>query len=224
MRALRRAVLWIAAILLVVAIAVLAGMLAPRPLWPSDDDSIATRRILVLKNPIHTDIAIPVGPEVLERFAFLEEAGIPLSNPAARWLIFGWGGRAFYLETPTWADLKPMPVLKALTIDRSVMHVDLFGEILEPHPAVTAFEIGETEFDRLIAFIDGSFERVDGEPVLVPSASYGPVDRFYDARGSFNALLGCNTWTARALREAGLRTGWWSPLPRNLDVSLQLYN
>ena len=224
MRALRRAVLWIASILLAVALAVLAGMLVPRPLWPSDDDSPATRRILVLTNPIHTDIAIPIVPDVLERFAFLEQAGIPLSNPAARWLIFGWGGRAFYLETPTWADLKPMPVLKALTLDRSVMHADLFGEIPEPHPAVKAFEIGEEDFDRLVAFIDASFERVDGNPVVVPGASYGSVDRFYNARGSFNALLGCNTWTARALREAGLRTGWWSPLPRNLAVSLRLYN
>ena len=39
------------------------------------------------------------------------------------WLILGWGGRAFYLETPDWADLKPMPVIKALTVDRAVMHV-----------------------------------------------------------------------------------------------------
>jgi uncharacterized protein (TIGR02117 family) len=154
MRALRRAVLWIASILLAVALAVLAGMLVPRPLWPSDDDSPATRRILVLTNPIHTDIAIPIVPDVLERFAFLEQPGIPLSNPAARWLIFGWGGRAFYLETPTWADLKPMPVLKALTLDRSVMHADLFGEIPEPRPAVKAFEIGEEDFDRLVAFIE----------------------------------------------------------------------
>ena len=224
MRAMLRAVRWIASILLVVALAVLAGMLVPRPLWPSDDELTATRRILVLTNPIHTDIAIPIGPDVLERFAFLEAAGIPLSNPAARWLIFGWGGRAFYLETPTWADLKPMPVLKALTLDRSVMHVDLFGDIPEPHPAVTAFEIGEEAFDRLTAFIDGSFERIGGEPVLIAGASYGSVDRFYEAHGFFNALVGCNTWTARALREAGLRTGWWSPLPPNLAASLRLYN
>ncbi|MDN3719182.1 DUF2459 domain-containing protein [Roseibium salinum] len=30
---------------------------------------------------------------------------------------------------------------------------------------------------------------------------------FFPAKGGFNAFAGCNVWTARMLREAGLRTG-----------------
>ncbi|MGG2475846.1 DUF2459 domain-containing protein, partial [Rhizobium sp. BR5] len=36
---------------------------------------------------------------------------------------------------------------------------------------------------------------------------------FFEANGWFNAVAGCNTWSAAMLREAGIRTGWWTPLP-----------
>ena len=210
-------------VLLIVALAILAGTLVPRPLWPTGDGELPTRGILVLTNPIHTDIAVPIDAELRARFDFLQQAGVPTADPRARWLIFGWGGRAFYLETPTWADLKPLPVLKALTMDRSVMHVDVGGEI-ERRPSATRFEIDERAFHRLIGFIFESFAQASGAPVVISGASYGATDRFYEARGAFNALIGCNTWTARALREAGLRTGWWNPVPKTLAVSLKLYN
>ena len=211
------------AFLVAVAVLVALGMLLPRPLLAAEEEPPA-HRILVLTNPIHTDIAIPVTPDIVERFAFLEAEGMPLSSPGARWLIVGWGGRAFYLETPTWSELKAMPVLKALTVDRSVMHIDVAGGVDETHPSVTAFDIGEAGFERLAAFIDGSFQRAAGEPIALPGTGYGPTDQFYEANGTFNALIGCNTWTARALREAGLRTGWWNPVPTSLARSLEMHN
>ncbi|CAG0955717.1 MAG: TIGR02117 family protein [Rhizobiaceae bacterium] len=212
------------AALLLIAALVLLGAAVPRPLWQSAAGGAGERRILVLTNPIHTDIAIPIDAAVRTRFAFLEAEGMPTGDPGARWLVFGWGGRAFYLETPTWADLKPLPALKALTIDRAVMHVDIAGDIAEPHPAVAGYELDQAGFDRLVAFIAQSFEVEGGPPRIVPGAGYGPYDRFYEARGRFNAFVGCNTWTARALREAGLTTGWWNPLPQSLAVSLDLFN
>jgi uncharacterized protein (TIGR02117 family) len=211
---------------LATAFAVALGMLVPRPIFSAAEaeDAAATRRILVLTNPIHTDIAIPIDARIRDKFAFLEQAGIPAGHPDARWLVFGWGGRAFYLETPAWSELKPLPVFKALTLDRSVMHVDVAGEIAEPHPAVTGFDASEAEFDRLVDFIADSFERGEDGPILIAGAEYGSDDRFFESKGYFNAFAGCNTWTARALREAGLRTGWWNPLPATLAVSLRLYN
>jgi uncharacterized protein (TIGR02117 family) len=213
-------------VIFAVALAVALGMLIPRPILSTAEAEGAdvTRRILVLTNPIHTDIAIPIDAGIREKFALLEQAGIPAGHPDARWLVFGWGGRAFYLETPAWSELKPLPVLKALTLDRSVMHVQVAGDIAEPHPAVTGFDVGEAEFDRLVDFIADSFERGEGGPILIVGAAYGGDDRFFEAKGYFNAFAGCNTWTARGLREAGLRTGWWNPLPVTLAASLRLHN
>jgi uncharacterized protein (TIGR02117 family) len=58
----------------------------------------------------------------------------------------------------------------------------------------------------------------------IPDAAYGQSDRFFEAKGYFNALFGCNTWAAGALCAAGLRTGLWNPLPQTLQLSLALYN
>lgn len=213
--------------LLLLVLALVAGAVIPRPfLAPLGASSGAAdlRRILVLSGPIHTDIAIPLDETTRAAFPFLDAAGVPVSHPAARWLIVGWGGRTFYLETPTWAELKPLPVLRALTVDRSVLHVDVAGETLAAQPGVAAFDIDERSFSKLIAFVAGSFAAEPGAVAAIPGAAYGPYDRFFEAKGLFNALIGCNTWTAAALREAGLRSGVWTPLPQSLRLSLKLYN
>ena len=218
----------LAGLLMLILLVVTAGTLGTFIPVPFSVESLDSRveplpqRILVLSNPIHTDIAIKLDPALMEEFSFLEEAGIQLQHPQAEWLIFGWGGRSFYLETPTWADLKPMPVLRALTVDRSVMHVDLAGPIDETRDHVTPLTIDNEQLRYLLEFIDSSFTRTDGKVVAV--GSYGEFDRFFEANGAFNALLGCNTWTAQALRAAGLKTGIWNPLPQSLALSLRLFN
>jgi uncharacterized protein (TIGR02117 family) len=214
------------AVVAVMVLAVAAGTFVPRPLFDAEPsrEAAETRRILVLSNPIHTDIAIPLDAETRAAFGFLGASGVPVGEPGAEWLIIGRGGRAFYLETPTWAELKPMPLFRALTVDRSVMHVDVAGPIDEGHPSIRVFDLGAAEFRGLSEFIQASFVREDGDVVVIPDAGYGMYDRFFEAHGSFNALVGCNTWTARALRSAGIRTGWWNPLPQTLGLSLELFN
>ena len=211
------------AVAIVVVLA--AGTFMPRPLWrPGSVDDAATYRIYLLSNPIHTDIAIPLDANVLARFAGLMKTGIQADLPAARYLIFGWGGRAFYIGTPTWGDLRPIPLFKGLTLDHSVMHVDLSASLQEPQPWLTGFDVSAGEFERLLDFIQSSFQSGPEGPIRIVDASYGQYDGFYEANGYFNALGGCNTWTAAALREAGLRTGWWNPLPQSLALSVRLYN
>ncbi len=213
--------------MLLLLLLLVCGAVIPRPfLAPvkASSGSDDLRRILVLSGPIHTDIAIPLDDATRSAFPFLAPAGVPVGHPEARWLIVGWGGRAFYLETPTWADLKPLPVLRALTVDRSVLHVDVAGEGLASQPGVAAFDIDEGSLAKLIAFVSGSFASDTGAAVAIPGAGYGPYDRFFAARGLFNILIGCNTWTAAALRTAGLRSGLWTPLPQSLAFSLRLYN
>ena len=61
-------------------------------------------------------------------------------------------------------------------------------------------------------------------PMPIDGAGYGDFDRFYEGEGWFNVLVGCNLWTARMLRVAGLKTGFWTPLPVFLTASLDLHN
>ncbi|MGD9915094.1 MAG: TIGR02117 family protein [Rhizobiaceae bacterium] len=220
MRFLRGLALVLAAI---ASIAVL-GAVVPRPLFAPEGQGPAVRRILLIANPIHTDIALELDAGLVEALPWLRETP-PFSEPAARWMMFGWGSRAFYIETPTWSELKPGPLFKAFTIDDAVMHVQATGEIDTSHPAVRQLQLDEAGYARLIDYINRSFVTgTDGRPIRIPGTSYGEHDAFFEAHGPFNALAGCNVWTAAALRAAGLRTGWWNPLPQSLDVSLSLYD
>lgn len=208
-----------------IAAVLLASTLVPRPLVAVQDSAPANRRILVIDNPVHTDIVLPIDATLLQRLVPLVQAGVKADLPGAHYLVFGWGSRAFYIGTPTWADLKPGPLFSALTLDDSVMHVSVAGAIDETAVPVRAFKLTEAEFGRLLAFINASL-RVDsdGRPISIPDASYGEFDHFFEANGRFTALLGCNTWAAAALRQAGLQTGWWNPLPQTLGLSLDLHN
>ncbi|MCM5558460.1 TIGR02117 family protein [Pleomorphomonas sp. JP5] len=214
-------------LLLLLMLLLVGGAIVPRPFFApvrSSSGPDDLRRILVLSGPIHTDIAIPLDSATRSTFSFLEASGIPVGHPEARWLIVGWGGRAFYLETPTWADLKPLPVLRALTVDRSVLHVDVAGAALAAQPGVAVFDVDRGGLEKLIAFVADSFASERGATAAIPGAGYGAYDRFFEARGLFNILLGCNTWTAAALRTTGLRSGLWTPLPQSLALSLRLFN
>jgi len=200
------------------------GTLVPRPLRPGAAMGTKSHHIMVLKNEIHTDLVIAIDDTVRQRFAFLSRAGLSLSTPHVSHVVFGWGGRAFYLQTPRWSDARPGPLLKAVTLDAAVMHVSLATAVPEPHPDVASFDIDEAHFADLLDFVAASFRQDGDGPLVISTPGYSRFDRFFEANGNFNVFVGCNTWTAEGLRAAGLRTGWWNPLPASLWMSLKLYN
>jgi uncharacterized protein (TIGR02117 family) len=222
-RGLRRV---LAGAIAVAAFAVLAAFV-PRPLFPVEAAGGGVVEIFVASNPIHSDIIIPFDDVMRKEFAFLKAGNGAdwFDNPNVRFISFGWGGRAFYLETPTWDRLQAVPLFKGLTIDNAVMHVEPLGEIFPGNPNVTPLRISAGGLVSLRKEIRASFmQGADQAPMLIAGKSYGQSDDFYEATGHFNALLGCNTWAARMLRVAGLRTGLWNPLPQSLRLSLKLYN
>jgi len=221
MKVLRR---FLALVIFLAVLGATLGTLVPRPFSPSAGTGEKRHQLLVLKNEIHTDIAIVIDDAVRQRFGFLPRAGLPFGTPHVSYVVFGWGGRAFYLQTRTWSDLKPGPLLKAVTLDDSVMHVSLASGVSESHPDVAGFDIDEAHFSQLLDFIAASFRQGADGPMVISNAGYSHFDRFFEANGNFNAFVGCNTWTAEALRAAGLRTGWWNPLPVSLWMSVKLYN
>jgi uncharacterized protein (TIGR02117 family) len=216
---------WLISGFALLALLFVSGTVVPRPLTSPAEASVGGEsQILLLANPIHTDIALPVDDEVRAAFADLVPSGLPVDMPGVEYLIIGWGGRSFYIETPTWGDIRPLPVLKALTIDRSVLHVSVAGPIDPAHPTVRPLVVTQEGRKRMIAAIRDSFIRDGGLPVAIPGAAYGADDVFFEAAGAFNAFVGCNTWTAAVLRAGGVRTGWWTPLPQLLDLSIDLHH
>lgn len=217
---------WLGGGIVIILLLLVLGVLVPRPLLGRTQAAgdVGSRPFLLLANAIHTDIALPLDDDLRAEFSELAEHGFDIGNPQAAYLVVGWGGRAFYIETPSWSELKPLPVVKALTVDRSVVHLDLAGEIADDAAFARRLSVSEADYRQLIDHVLASFARKDGRMQVIDGASYGATDAFFEANGKFNALLGCNTWTASGLRAAGIGTGWWTPLPQMLNWSLDLHS
>ncbi len=165
--------------------------------------------IFVESNGVHTGIVVPkVAAGVDWRgVARAEDLRDPRYG-AFDHVAFGWGEKTFYLETPTWADVKLRTVVaSAIGSDRTLMHVD---HLPRPRAGDGAREIVVTpaQYRRLAAYIRASFR--DGGARYRGYAGY---DAFYEANGRYSAVRTCNAWTGDALRFAGVRVGWWTPFP-----------
>jgi uncharacterized protein (TIGR02117 family) len=174
--------------------------------------------IFVRTNGVHTWILVPkVSAEMdwrpLVPGAHLKEKGWDNGN----YVALGYGNRAFYLETPTWGDLTMKNAfLAAFGHGRSLMHAD---HDHDPRPSedTRPIVLRSDEYRRLVAFARGSFQfDARGRTMPLLGRGYGGSDMFYEAVGPYNLFYTCNSWTGRALREAGVRTGLWTPLSQSI--------
>jgi len=165
--------------------------------------------IWVESNGVHTGIVVPkVAAGVDWRLLARPEHLRDPRYAAYDHLSFGWGERAFYLETPTWWDVRPATVLAAAVgSDRTLVHVDHV-----PRPAasrdVRRIVVTPDQYRRLSRYIAASVA-----PRGAHLPGYGRYDVFYEARGRYSAARTCNSWTGAALARAGVRVGWWTPFP-----------
>ena len=165
--------------------------------------------VWIESNGVHTGIVVPKVAAGVDWRALARPEHLADPRYAAHdHLSFGWGERAFYLETPTWADVKVSTVLAAaLGSDRTLVHVDHV-----PRPRDTAdvrrIVLTPDQYRRLAAYIAAS---------VVPGAGrhrgYHAYDVFYDGAGTYSALRTCNAWTGAGLARAGVRVGAWTPFP-----------
>ncbi|HEY4092825.1 MAG TPA: TIGR02117 family protein [Luteibacter sp.] len=147
----------------------------------------------------------------------------PLNGDVA---YIGWGDRTFFLEVPTWGDLKPSTAAYALSgLDRTAMHVE-YGP--PPAEGVQARRLMLTreQYVRLVAYIHASTS-VDtkGNAAWIPGHAYSDDDAFYEGNGHYSLFVTCNQWTRDALSVSGVRTAAWSPFDKPLfhqvDKALQ---
>ena len=76
----------------------------------------------------------------------------------ARYVAFGWGDRGFYLETPTWDDLKYSTVLKALFWHSpAVMHVSFYKNT---YPSWAALDVCPDQITSMQTKIKKSFNKI----------------------------------------------------------------
>jgi uncharacterized protein (TIGR02117 family) len=174
--------------------------------------------IFVRTNGVHTWLLLPkVTGEMDWRPLLPGEHLADRGWGAGNHVALGYGNRTFYLETPTWGDLSMKNAfLAAFGQGRSLMHADHDHDPM-PTDYQRPLVLRREEYRRLVAFARASFQRdARGRTIPLLGRGYGGSDMFYEAVGPYSAVYTCNSWTGRALREAGVRTGLWTPLSQSI--------
>ena len=164
--------------------------------------------IMVETNGVHTAIVMPlVTPQKDWRVDFPASDLVDPTRPYTH-VSVSWGEREVFLNTPSWADLTPSTALGAMVGGDGLLHVSHY---VRPAPSEDArpLTISEDQYARLIAAIE--------REILTPPArrsypGYENYDVFYDAPGTYHLGQTCNQWTSDTLAEAGIETGWWTPM------------
>ena len=86
-----------------------------------------TITIYLLSNGMHTDLVLPTENEYINWTTKVSPDDTK-GKMRGDWLAFGWGDKGFYLNTPTWADLKFSTAVKAaFWMSDSAMHTTYLG-------------------------------------------------------------------------------------------------
>lgn len=201
----------------VVLYAVAALLIPLIPVAKADPDAPADVTVYLHTNGVHTDIVLPIKTDQIDWGQSLPIANIPSQDGTMRYIAFGWGDKGFYLDTPTWADLKVSTAfVAAFWLGSSAMHTTYFHR-LAPGPETIPLHLSRAEYARLIAYIQRSFALdAAGRAQHITGHSYGPDDAFYEAHGVYSFLYTCNTWTNNALKASGQRACLWAPSDKGI--------
>jgi len=154
-----------------------------------------------------TDVIVPWHNDEVEK----PFPGNPATYP---FVMVGWGDARFYRETPRWVDFRPGAAAAAVTgSGNALIHVDRLTRL--PRYGIRKIRLTAQEISSIQWFIRKQLKVPlnASEPIAQPG--YGANDRFFEATDEYrySAIFTCNNWISEALNRAGVKTGYWTPLP-----------
>jgi len=159
----------------------------------------AKKEIYLLYSQMHSDIVFNIQDLNMSHF-------LDFQKKKRGYLAFGWGDEETYLNTPNIADIKISTSLKALFINTpSLMHVSYVSNI-HRYQNVKTIKLSNKQQTHLKASILKSFNFEEKT-----YKGYGREDFFYTAKGNYNLINTCNTWTGDNLRESNVSMSYWTP-------------
>ncbi len=201
-------------ILGIVIIYVILGLLIPYiPVSAKDDGQKKEIPIYIYTNGVHTDIVMPVTNDLQDWSRKIPFANTKSKKTDYQYIGIGWGDKGFYLDTPTWADLKFSTAVKAaFWLSDSAMHCTYYNTMKEGEDCKMIM-ISRGQYENLVKYVEDKFDKdQNGNFILIPTnAVYGDNDAFYDAKGTYSFLYTCNTWSNNALKAAGQKAALWTP-------------
>ena len=178
--------------------------------------------IAVVSNGIHASLVLPMQVLDVDWLETFPPEHFPIGRADAPMVMFGWGNRDFYLNTPTWDDFDLLTGVRAiLGFGGSALHVTYVWGLGEGD-RVARFRVSEQTYRQLADHImETVAPDADGRAVPIAGYSYLGTDAFFEARGRYTLFATCNEWVRRGLAGAGIRTSVWSPFPAPLLAHLR---
>ncbi len=198
----------LAVIMLYLVAALFGSILPANQFWKSPDDGV---ELFIETNGLHTGIIMPIRSDVHDWSVLIRPEHLDDPTQYGSHILVGWGHEGVYRNTEHWQDLRFSDAASAIFgSDEVLLHVyHLNYPQAYPHYR-RGFKVSEAEYRKIVDAIKGRFVLDEaGQPT--PSSGYGKFDLFYEARGHYYAFYTCNSWTGDVLRQAGIRTGIWTP-------------
>lgn len=178
--------------------------------------------IFVLSNGVHTDIVLPVKTTFIDWQQLLPYNDFEMVDSTFHYIALGWGDKGFYLETPTWADLKASTALKAaLGLSTTAMHVTYRKTAPKVGELCKRLIISVEQYKLLYTQILNSFIIKKGKPLKINHPGYNNYDCFYEADGCYSMFKTCNVWTGSVLKSAKIKVGIWTPFHKGVLESIE---
>ena len=177
--------------------------------------------IQMISNAVHSEFILPISDGDSDWRDEFEAFDFPADTSWATRVAVGWGDKGFFINTPTWSDLKLSTALHALFWPSDTcLHVSMISDTQVPLDA-RSICISPKQYHRLCEFIRTSLKVNDaGKPMPIAGAHYSSNDAFYEALGCYHCLNTCNSWVGRGLQAAGVRVPLLTPLPKTAFLYL----
>lgn len=169
--------------------------------------------IYIKTNGVHTDIVVPTKNAIFDWSEEMKYQNTDIADSSFQYLAIGWGDKGFYLETPTWAELKFSTAFKAaFGLSTTALHTTYYQD-MDENEACKKIMISKSQYQRLIDFVMGSLDKdIQNHAIYIETdANYSKTDAFYEANGSYSMLHTCNTWANEVLLSCGQKACWWTP-------------
>lgn len=210
--------LFILGLILFLGVYVLAGFGLGRMGVAAEKNTAEDLSIYLLTNGVHTDLVLPVKTDQIDWSQLIKYENTKSKRTGFKYVAIGWGDKGFYLDTPTWAELKFSTAFNAATgLSTAAIHATYYNTMTEGENCVKV-HLSKNQYQRLIDYIQKDFIKQSNGALthIQTDAAYGETDAFYDATGSYSLFHTCNSWTNNALKAAGLKASVWTPFDKGI--------
>lgn len=204
--------------LLIIAYFVIAIILTLIPVNSDFENKPADYEIYISSNGVHTNIIVPSESKVVDWNSFLN------LDANCHYIIFGWGDKEFYMNTPNWSDIKFVTAFNAAFLPTdAVLQVSYYFEKPKISKYTIKINLSKEQLNQLNAYIYDTFilDDLTGAIEIMPNKISYSYLHYYKAKGKYSLLFTCNNWTSKGLKKVGVKNSIWAPFDKSVMFYLR---